>query len=534
MPTPSVLYSAWIGKVSPDGASLLWGTYLGGSDVETPEAMDVAPDSSVVVTGSTWSPDFPVTPGCLQPQKGSPDTSKADMYVSRISADGSDLVWSTFYGHTDHDQGQAIVALPNNDVVVGGKLWNGLPAPTPGAFDTVFDTGDLMMLCLSADGSTRVFQTFTRGTMHDMESDADGNIYTTGIGTSNPPFGTPGTIKPVGVGDSHVSKMDSSGTFKHWATYLGGDEGGDTAVGLTMDAAGAIYVAGYTSASDFPTTPGAFQTDMLDSQDGFVCKLLPNATAFVWSTLVGYSGAGTGNFLDVAVDSAGTAMAWGHSNEFIAPTTFDAFQAFSKGPFPSGDAYLSRFDAFGEKQLYASWFGGASGGDLGLKIGLDSTDQPRLVLQTSSADLPAAGGAFDATHNGFEDLAVLAFSIDVKPWRTLGSGLKGGSEMPNLAGAGSLVPGSATRLSVRGAPANKPAWGVVGFSQMNLPLFGGTVVPAPDLVVPLKSNAQGQIDLNFAWPSIQAGSELCFQFWCFDPGAPQLFSATNALEAHAQ
>jgi hypothetical protein len=366
-----------------------------------------------------------------------------------------------------------------------------------------------------------------------METDSEGNIYTTGPGSGTPPFGTPGTIKPAGIGDSHVSKMDASGSFKHWATYLGGDEGGETAVALAIDPSGAVYVVGYTSSSDFPTTTGAFKENLEHQQDAFACKLLPNATGFVWSTLLGFDGSGQGNFVDVAVDLAGNALAWGGANEHIAPTTPDAYQPFYIGGFPQGDAYLSKFDAFGERQEYATWFGGSSG-EIGLTVGLDADSQPRLIMDTFSPGLAATPNAYDSSYNGDSDFVVFQFDMDVLPWRTMSSNLKGSTDLPNLAGAGTLSPGASTRLSVRGAPTNKPAWGVVGFSQMNLPLFGGKVVPTPDLVVPLKANAQGQIDVNFVWPSIQAGTDVYFQIWCFDPGAPQLFSATNAIEARAQ
>jgi hypothetical protein len=76
--TPPGVYDVWVGKLSPDGKTLQWGTYLGGSDVEEPFGIDVDQNGTVVVMGNTWSSDFPTTAGSLQPSYGSSATMKSD------------------------------------------------------------------------------------------------------------------------------------------------------------------------------------------------------------------------------------------------------------------------------------------------------------------------------------------------------------------------------------------------------------------------------------------------------------------------
>jgi hypothetical protein len=123
----------------------------------------------------------------------------------------------------------------------------------------------------------------------------------------------------------------------------------------------------------------------------------------------------------------------------------------------------------------------------------------------------------------------MAFDLPILPWRVLGSGLKGTKDVPNLAGVGPLTAGSPTRLALRGASPSAPGWIVAGFSLLELPLLGGTLVPFPDVHAPILATAQGSLDLTFPWPALAPGTELTAQAWFFDPGAPQGWSASNAL-----
>jgi hypothetical protein len=154
---------------------------------------------------------------------------------------------------------------------------------------------------------------------------------------------------------------------------------------------------------------------------------------------------------------------------------------------------------------------------------------------TFSADLPVTPGAFDPTYSGGGgDIAAAGFILSLLPWKVLGYGLAGALDTPNLAGRGSLLPGSQTRLSVRGAKPNSLTWAAIGFSEFALPLLGGTLVPTPEIIVPFVTNALGKLDISFIWPTLAASTEVLFQFWSADSGAQQGWSATNALRAIAQ
>jgi hypothetical protein len=371
----------------------------------------------------------------------------------------------------------------------------------------------------------------------DIAIDADSNIYFCGsVQSVDAPIPTtPGafleTFSPTRLPQGYVAKMNGTGTQVLWATYLGGDESSDTVWGIAVDAARAVYVAGQTGSNDFPVTPGAFATTIKGQGDGFVTKLLPDASGLAWSTYLGSGPFGGGGYTEnIAVDLAGNAHVAGWANEPGWPTTPDAFQTFFIGPFPQSDATLTKLNAFGELLVYSTWFGG-DGTDYNSLVALDGAGQPHLACLAFSPDIAVSPGAYDTRYGGTGDMVVAEFDLPLLPWRVLGGGLKGLKDTPNLAGAGSLTPGSPTRLSVRASP-SKPAWAVLGFSELYLPIIGGTLVPWPNYILPFATNASGAIDVTFGWPAdFVPGMDVVFQFWVLDPGAPFGLSATNGLKA---
>jgi hypothetical protein len=275
-------------------------------------------------------------------------------------------------------------------------------------------------------------------------------------------------------------------------------------------------------------TPGAFSTALVDADSGFISKLLPGGTGLVWSSYIGACCVGTTSLYDVVVDTAGNAIAVGASNEPNFPTTPDALQPVFIGPTPSGDAHLTKFDAFGETLVYSTYFGG-SGSESIPWVALDGAQDPTLGVRSSSSNIPGTAGTYDPTYAGGTDVVVGKFDLELLPWQVLGGGLAGSLHTPNLAGTGALTPGSPARFSVRGAAPLSLAYLVAGLSAANLPFKGGTMVPFPTISLALPTNGQGAVDLPFVWIGVPAGIDLYVQFWIKDQGALTGWSATNAL-----
>ncbi len=517
---------AWAGKLSPDGTTLEWATYLGGSATDSVAAVGVDQDGTVVINGQTWSPDFPVTPDALDTvNENAP--SKSDIYVTRLTPDGSGIVWSTFFGGPDHDGEGTVALFPGGDVLVYGQATNVLPAPTPGAIDPVFVPGKPFMTRISADGTQLGFHTYFAAGVNDIAFDADCNIYVTGGAGSLFTLTTPGAYKETvvpGTFDGQVTKMNPFGTQVIWSTFLGGDADKDFPTEIELDAAHAVYVAGWTTANDFPITSGVPGTNALN---GFATKLLPGGSDLVWSRVLSACCAKSTFFSGLAVDPAGCPIISGDSNSGGFPTTPDAFQPTYNGS--STDAHLTKLDALGESLVYSTYFGGG-GGEFISEVGLDAANVLHLVLQTTSGGLTTTPGANGSEYLGGGDPYVASFDMPVAPWRVLGGGIAGTHDTPNLAGAGDLTPGSPTRLSVRGGAPSSAALLTVGYPAHQLTGAGGPSGLTPSgLGVSLTTSAQGSLDLSLTWPALPPGVRLTAQVWIQDPSAPGGWSATNKL-----
>jgi len=530
---PSPFANIWVGKLSPDGSQLEWATFLGGSDSQRPEDIVVDVDGSVVVLGTTWSNDFPTTPGSLQPQTASPGL--ADVTITRLDPTGSSLIWSTYFGGTDQDLGTKIALFPTGDLLVATDSSSLDVSATAGAFDTVHDSNDKLILGLSSDGTRLTFATFFHtNKIMGVAVDTSSDIFLCGgVFDSLALFPTtPGAFQEVMVpGDSldgFLSKMNSTGSQLIWSTFLGGSEGSDVVWSVAVDAAFAVYVVGGTSSDNFPVTTGAFSTSLAGVADGFVTKLLPDGSGLVWSTHIG-APIGGSHASDLEVDAAGNVHAAATSNYPGWPTTPDALQPTFIGPFPEGDATLTKFDAFGESLVYSTYFAG-TGTDYETRIGMDGSGNPYLAAYTSSVDIPTTPGAYQPskTPGGNNDIMVAAFDLPLAPWRVLGNGLAG-SKAPNIAGGGPLTPGSLARLSLRGGVPGATAWVVVGFTAIEFPIAGGILHPALDVVVPVPLDAMGAFDINVPWPSFSP--DVFIQVWSPDAGGPFGWNASNALKA---
>jgi hypothetical protein len=107
-------------------------TFLGGTEIERGEGIAVR-DGNAYVTGTTFSADFPTTPGAF-------DTTLnfVDAFATKLNDSGSALVYSTFFGGTDVDEGGSITVRDGNAYVTGDTESADFPT-TAGAFDTTFN-----------------------------------------------------------------------------------------------------------------------------------------------------------------------------------------------------------------------------------------------------------------------------------------------------------------------------------------------------------------------------------------------------------
>ncbi len=325
-------------KLSADGSALAYGTYLGGSSTDDGEAITVDGAGSAYATGYTESSDFPTTLGTFD----STDNGARDAFVVKLSADGSTLAYGGYLGGADTEDGEAIAVDAGGNAYVTGYTGSTDFPTTPGAFDTTYNDAfsDPYVVKLSADGATLTYGTYLgSGIGYGIAVDGAGNVYITGRANSTDFPTTPGAFDTThnGGNDAFAAKLNAGGSTLGYATYLGGsnDERGFS---IAVNLAGNAYVTGFTVATDFPTTPGAFDITFNGSRDAFVAKLGADGSSLVYGTYLGGTDTDYGN--GIAVDGAGNAYVTGYTASSNFPTTPVAYDPTFSAPT---DAFVTKF-----------------------------------------------------------------------------------------------------------------------------------------------------------------------------------------------
>jgi hypothetical protein len=392
---------AFVAKLNASGSDLVYSTYLGGSAAEAGLSIAVDDDGSAYVSGGTGSADFPTTAGAF-------DTShngNEDVWVAKLNADGSVLIYSTFLGGSAiaGDFGAAIAIDDAGSAYVSGGSGSPDFPTTAGAFDTSHkgqvNELDSFVAKLNAQGSALVFSTFLGGKCNDaitgVAVDKGGHVYVTGS-TVSADF--PTTAKAYdkrysGGEDGFVAKLNAQGSKLVYSTYVGGNAF-DKAQGIAIDKSGQAYVTGWTTSPDFPTTRGAFAKSHRGDEDAFVAKLNAKGSGLVYSTYLGGASKDRGN--GIAVDAKGSAYVTGSTASTDFPTTRRALAKRYNG---GQDGFVTKLNGKGSDLVYSTYLGGTAL-DFGRAIALDRRGSVYVTGRTESADFPATAKAWRASSAG--------------------------------------------------------------------------------------------------------------------------------------
>jgi hypothetical protein len=390
---------------------LIYSTYLGGSGGFGDSGRAIAVDSfgDAYVTGFTGSTNFPTTPGALQTDCNTSEYCE-NTFVAKFNAAGSALVYSTYLSPGNNQGGAAGIAVDSaGDAYIVGSSSADFPI-TPGAFQkTCVSSGGgcVFVTEINPSGSALIYSTYLGGggEFGDIGGaiavDSAGSAYVTGQTNSSSfpvTLGAFQTSASGGAGNAFVTKFNSSGSALVYSSYLGaGGEFGDIGDAIAVDSAGNAYVTGATCATDFPVTPGAFQTTYPGGSCGndpgalwgyaFVTKINPTGSALVYSTYLGGSGISHG--LGIAADNAGQAYVTGYALTTGFPTTSGAFQTLCRGKECAiyGDAFVTKFNPTGSALVYSTYLGGFRQ-DQGNAIAVDSAGSVYVTGMTTSSNFP--------------------------------------------------------------------------------------------------------------------------------------------------
>jgi hypothetical protein len=271
---------AFVTKLSANGGSLGYSTFLGGQEPDAGNAIAVNLRGNAYVTGITGSGDFPV----FRPFQSKALRGESEAFVTKLSEDGSSLVWSSNLGGNRTDAGLDIaVDFQDRAIVVGATMSSDFPLkrplqPTPAGGVLEFNG---FVTIVNPAGTSITLSTYIGGSNFDVAQgvalDLAGNVYVTGV-TNSSDFPVVNPVQAALGGtalgrDAFVVKIDPQRARIAYATYLGG-EGDDEGRGIAVDLIGSAYVIGRTVSDHFPVV-NALQPDRAGDVDAFFTKITP-------------------------------------------------------------------------------------------------------------------------------------------------------------------------------------------------------------------------------------------------------------------
>jgi hypothetical protein len=268
-------WDAFVTKINAAGSAWVYSTYLGGSANDYGYAISVDSADNAYVAGGTTSSDFPTTPGAYQTTTCSPCE---EAFVTKLNADGSTLVYSTYLGGSRDGSAYGIaVDATGNAYVTGGTTSTDFPLINP-IQSTIGGGYDAFVTKINAVGTALAYSTYLGGSGFDegfgIAVDTTGNAYVLGeTGSTN--FPVANAIQSTfggGTWDAFVTKINAAGNAWVYSTYLGGG-GYDYPGRIATDTAGTAYGTGFTNSKNFPKTAAAFQRSLAGTSDSFVVKI---------------------------------------------------------------------------------------------------------------------------------------------------------------------------------------------------------------------------------------------------------------------
>lgn len=397
---------AFLAKLDPSGSSLVYSTYLGGSDTDYGYGVAVDASGDVFVTGSTLSMDFPT----MSPLQVGND-GYSDAFVSEFNPLGTGLLYSTYLGGTGGDVGYAIALDGAGNPYVAGYTTS-TDFPTQNALQSSLAGGaDAFIAEINPETSSLVFSTYLGGSGADvayaLALDAAGSIYVAGSSSSDDFPVTAGAFQTAnhGQGDAFIAKLAPGVTQLVYSSLLGGS-GSDQAKAIALDSSGDAFLTGFTQSSNFPLADalqrvlgisGASSCGVTFCSDAFVSKFGPSGD-LVYSTFLGGNGADAGQA--IAVDSTAAAYVTGSTASANFPVIGGAPQSTYAGATPSSNAFVAKISPQDDPAVALSPqkinFGNQA-------LNTASTAQTVTLVDAGSAPLEIAGitasGDFSQTNN---------------------------------------------------------------------------------------------------------------------------------------
>lgn len=350
-----------VSHLTSDGTDLVWATYVGGGDGDYPHSIVADNTKSLYVYGSTTATDYPTTAGAYDETHN----GEADIVVTRISNNGTELIGSTFLGG-DANDGRNAYSQNYGDTYRGEIILDQNERPIIASFS-----------------------------LSDNYPTTFGAYQTTNQGEQ----------------DAVISKLNPLLTNLEVSTYIGSSSN-DSGYGVRSMDNGNLVLAGMAGGDDFPTTAGAYQTGFLGGgsewmgeADGFVAVFNAAGTSLQASTLYGTIEQDQIFFVDL--DSNEDIFVYGQGGVDI-PIVGDVYSN------PNSKQFISKFNQALTSVELSTQIGTGAGGDffefVPIAFLVDHCDNIYISSHGAGAALPLTGDALYDTGSFY--LAVLSEDLE--------------------------------------------------------------------------------------------------------------------------
>jgi len=411
-----------ISKISPDGTTLIYATYLGGGAAENPHSMIVNGNGELFILGTSASSDFPTTVGAFDNTIG----GNLDMTVTHFSADATALIGSTYVGGGNQDgnnslstnygdgfRGEIVLDAGGNCVIASCTKSTDFPTTT-GAFQTTYGSGteDGVVYKMPATLTNMIWSTYVGGSGHEvcygLRIDDAGDVFVCGATDNGFMVGTGyQTTYQGGGSDGYVIKMAGDGSAVTASSYWGTADN-DYAFFLDIGVDDGVYLYGQSAGGNSIVTTGVYSNP---NSGQFICKLDETLANLGFATVIG-SGSGSVDVSPIAflVDNCNNIYFSGHGGlggVTTLPTTTGAIQT-------SGGFYLGVLDPNAVALGYATHYGGMSDHVDG---GTSRFDPAGIVYQAvcTNNGFNTTVGAVSGTYPAGYDIGVFKIDFEVNP-----------------------------------------------------------------------------------------------------------------------
>ncbi len=418
------ILDCFVAKFNNDLTTLIACTYLGGSGsgtYETECSIALDEDGNIYAGGFTNSQDFPTTPGAYNRF----NSGGYDIFISKLSNDLTTLLASTYIGGSDNDGYESnridlIVGESGDLYFVGQSRSTDFPT-TPGTYDSTFNgfgfigSGDAVVVKMNSNLSTLLASTYLGGSNDDyrvsLALDQNENVFVA-FGTFSPNIPTdPGggyDESYNGSADVFISKLSGDLTTQLAATYLG-HSGEEVSHVVEIGENRNVYISGYTTSSDFPTSTGAYDESFnFGIEDGFISKFDSELEYLLASTFFGGSAA---DRIQALIINKGNVYVTGKTLSVDFPIISGTYDDDYNGGTEHGDIFVSKLDS-NLTTLSASTYLGGSDDEKSFGIALDTSGYVFVGGFTHSQDYPFTTGTYDSTFAGIRDVIVAKLLLE--------------------------------------------------------------------------------------------------------------------------